>query len=110
MEDANLAKTVEALQKSVAALEERNKDLVLKLQIFAIKATSNWGWDRFLSEPGWWDNIIDTSVADCQGRCIDNLNDHYAACDRNHTKGSPEWLACRDEGLRAATACHAHCA
>ena len=110
MEDADLAKTVEALQKSVAALEERNKDLVLKLQIFGIRATRNWGWDRFLSEPEFWENIVDTGLADCQGRCIKNLNTAYAACNSAHTPGSQEWLDCRKEALDTCVLCQDRCA
>ena len=52
MEDADLAQAVQELQKSVAALEQRNKDLVLKLQLFSTRAVGNdWGWDKFGSEP-----------------------------------------------------------
>jgi len=110
MEDADAVKTVEALQKSVAALEERNNDLVLKLQILSIRATSNWGWDRFLSEPEFWENIVDTGLADCQGRCIRDLTASYKACDANHAPGSPEWNDCRKEALDRAVLCQERCA
>ena len=77
MEEAALVNAIEELQKSVAALEKRNNDLVLKAQIFSIRAGRNWGRDRFLSEPGFWENIYDSGLADCQGRCIKDLNQSY---------------------------------
>ena len=110
MEDADLAKAVEALQESVAALEKRNKDLVLKAQILSIRATTgNWGFDRFLSEPEFWENIYDSGLADCQGRCIRDLTAGYRACDANHEEGSPEWNACRSEALDRAVLCQKRC-
>jgi hypothetical protein len=110
MEDADLVKAVRELQKSVAALEQRNNDLVLKAQIFSIRAAGNWGWDRFLSEPEFWENIYDTGLADCQGRCIRDLNAGYKACDDTHEKFSTEWKNCRAEALSRAIFCQDNCA
>jgi hypothetical protein len=109
MEDVDLTQAVHELQRSVAALEQRNKDLVLKLQLFSTRAESNWGWDRFASEPEFWENIFDSGLADCQGRCITNLQESYAACDRNHQKYSPEWHACNDEARARSVACQRAC-
>jgi hypothetical protein len=88
MSDADLARDVEALQASVAELEKRNKDLVLKLQIVSTRLAPTWGWDKFLSEPEFWENISETGLADCQGRCINGLQAHYKACDTNHDRYS----------------------
>lgn len=96
--------------RSPSALEKRNKDLVLKAQILSIRATTgNWGFDRFLSEPEFWENIYDSGLADCQGRCIRDLTAGYRACDANHEEGSPEWNACRSEALDRAVLCQKRC-
>ena len=96
--------------RSPSALEKRNKDLVLKAQILSIRATTgNWGFDRFLSEPEFWENIYDSGLADCQGRCIRDLTAGYKACDANHEEGSAEWNTCRKEALDRAVLCQKRC-
>jgi hypothetical protein len=110
MEDADLVNAVQDLQKSVAALEQRNRDLVLKAQIFSMRAARTWGWDKFLSEPEFWENIYDSGLADCQGRCISNLQEEYKACDTAHEKYSTEWENCRAEALGRAVLCQERCA
>lgn len=109
MSEADLVAEVEALQKSVAELERRNNDLVLKLQIVSTRLAPTWGWDKFLSEPEFWENISDTGLADCQGRCIRALQTHYQACDLNHEKYSSGWLQCRSEALSNAHLCQERC-
>lgn len=109
MDDEDLLTTVQELQRSVAALEQRYKDLVLKAQIFSIRATRSWGWDRFLSEPEFWENIYDSGLADCQGRCIKNLTAAYRACDDTYEKYSTEWENCRREALDEAALCQERC-
>ena len=109
MEEVDLAQAVRELQRSVAALEQRNKDLVLKLQLFSTRPVGNWGWDRFASEPEFWENIFDSGLADCQGRCITTLQRDYAQCDLNHSKYSPEWNACMDEARDRSVACQRAC-
>ena len=100
---------VRDLQQSVAALEQRHNDLVLKAQIFSIRATRTWGWDKFLSEPEFRENTYDSGMADCAGRCIRNLNDEYRACDLAHDNGSTEWANCRSEALGRAVLCQERC-
>lgn len=109
MEDSDLGKAVEDLQKSVAALEQRNKDLVLKAQIFSMRAVGSWGWDSFLSEPEFWENTVDSGMADCAGRCISNLARANKACDTQHANDPLAWEACRKEAVAASVACHANC-
>ena len=109
MDDADLVKAVQELQKSVAALEQRNNDLVLKAQIFSLRAVRSWGWDSFLSEPEFWENIYDSGLADCQGRCIKNLQEEYKACDTAHERYSTEWENCRAEALGRAVLCQERC-
>ena len=110
MDDADLGQTVRELQESVADLERRHNDLVLKAQILSLKAAGGgWGWDRFLSEPEFWENTYDSGMADCASRCVSNLQQANAACDANHTMGSTEWTDCRSVALAEATQCHARC-
>ena len=108
-EDADLVNAVRELQTSVAALEQRNKDLLLKLQVFSTRAATSWGWDKFLSEPEFWENTYDSGMADCQGRCISTLNAEYRACDTAHEKYSAEWQNCRVEALGRAVLCQERC-
>ena len=109
MENDGLDKVVQELRDSVAAFEQRHNDLVLKAQIFSIRATRTWGWDRFLSEPEFWENTYDSGMADCAGRCIRNLTEEYKACDAAHDKNSTEWQNCRAEALGRAVLCQERC-
>ena len=110
MDDTDTRQAIRELQQSVAALQRRQDDLALKAQVFAIKAAGGtWGWDRFLSEPEFWENVYDSGMADCASRCIRNLQRAYASCDTNHTKGSPEWAHCRSVALADAALCQDRC-
>ena len=109
MKDGDLEQVVRQVQGSVAVLEERNRDLVLLAQLFSLRASRTWGWDRFLSEPEFWENIYDSGLADCQGRCIRDVNEANAACYSSHAEGSTEWQNCRRKALDAAVLCHEPC-
>lgn len=110
MEADDRDKVVRELQETVARLERRHDDLVLKAQIFSLRATRTWGWDRFLSEPEFWENTYDSGMADCAGRCIRTLNDEYRACDAKYDENSTEWQNCRAEALGRAVLCQERCA
>lgn len=110
MDDADLDQTVRELQQSVADLERRHNDLVLKAQVLSIRAAGGtWGWDRFLSEPEFWENVYDSGMADCASRCIRDLQAAKAACDAEHTEGSSEWNHCRSVALADAVLCQNRC-
>jgi hypothetical protein len=109
MEKNDLVKTVEGLQERVAELEKRNSDLTLKAQMLSTHLLGRSGLDRFFAEREFWENTYDSSVADCQSRCIRNLNTAYAACDENHAKYSVQWLACRATALDEAALCQQRC-
>jgi hypothetical protein len=104
-----LAKTVEGLQERVAELEKRNSDLTLKAYMLSTHLLGRSGLDRFFAEPEFWQRVYDSGLADCQSRCIRNLQTSYAACDKNHAKDSPEWRACRATALDEATLCQQRC-
>lgn len=110
MDDADLGQTVRELQHSLATLEQRHNDLVLKAQVLSIKAAGGtWGWDRFLSEPEFWENVYDSGMADCARRCIDELRERNAACDATYAAGSSEWHHCRSVALADAALCQDRC-
>jgi hypothetical protein len=79
MNDRGLAKTVEELQEAVAALERRHDDLALKTQMMSSRLLGSWGWDRFLSTPEFWENVMDVGLSECAKACIEENQRRRAA-------------------------------
>lgn len=108
MQEADLVKTVEELQKTVAALEARTNDLAFKAQITS-KLFGRVGLDRFFGEPEFWENITDVGQSECSGRCIETLQAENAAITANTTYSEEECKAKYAEAASRAAQCHKDC-
>lgn len=89
MNDRDLAKTVEELQEALSALERRHDDLALKTQMMSTRLLGSWGWNRFLSEPEFWENIMDVGLSECSKRCSKTFRETKDAIAAN-TSYTPE--------------------
>jgi hypothetical protein len=108
MQGSDLAAAVEALRESVAELEERHNDLVLKTEIMSSQLIGTSGLDRFFGEPEFWEKVYNSGRADCAGRCIKQAAEHRKACAE--IEDPDERLACYEEAARNAAACQQQCA
>jgi len=108
MQEADLVKTVEELQKTVAALEARTNDLTFKAQITS-KLFGRVGLDRFFGEPEFWENITDVGQFECSERCIESLQTENAAIAANTTYTDEERQAKYVDAAKRASECHQQC-
>jgi hypothetical protein len=107
MNDRGLAKTVEQLQEAVAALERRHDDLALKTQMMSSRLLGSWGWDRFLSTPEFWENVMDVGLSECSKGCIKTLQDRRAEIANLPCE---ERAAAYAQASADAQECHRRCA
>ena len=101
MQDTELAKTVEELQKKVATLEFQAQ---MTNRLFG-----RVGLDRFFSEPEFWENVVDVGQSECSQRCIRALQDENAAIAANASYTDAERQAKYKEASDRAAKCHHDC-
>jgi hypothetical protein len=101
VQDTDLAKTVEELQKKVETLELRAQ---MTSRLFG-----RVGLDRFFGEPEFWENIVDVGQAECSQRCTQALQSETAAITANTNYTAAERTAKYKEATDRAAECHKRC-
>ncbi len=101
MQETDLVKQVEELQKTVAALE-------FKAQITS-RLFRRVGLDRFFGEREFWENIIDVGQSECSERCSQTFAATNAAIAANQNYSDAERAAAYKEAADTVTLCHQRC-
>ena len=101
MQEADLAKTVEELQKTVATLEFRAQ---ITNGLFR-----RVGLDRFFGEPEFWENIRDVGQSECSRRCTETFLATKAAIAANPDYSDAERLIEYGKAEDTVAACHRSC-
>lgn len=98
-------KRVAALEKEVAMLKERDRDVRAK-----IRASHGWGnspVEDFLSSPEFWECTYDSGWSDCANRCSAQTSSGYQACLQKPE--GPERVACVNDNSARGAACLKAC-
>ena len=101
MQETDLVKAVEELQKTVAALE-------FKAQMTS-RLFGRVGLDRFFGEREFWENIVDVGQSECSERCIESLQAERAGIASNTSYSDEERQAKYIEAANRAAECHKRC-
>ncbi len=99
-------KRVADLEKQVATLQERNRDLRAKARAAHVFGRSSLG--DFFASAEFWQCTYDSSWSDCSSRCSKQTSDGQAACIKNHPEG-PGRVSCINENTERGAACLKNC-
>lgn len=98
-------KRLAALEKEVALLKERDRDVRAK-----IRASHGWGnspVEDFLANPDFWECTYDTGWSDCANRCSTQTSQGFRACLQRPE--GPERQRCVQENSDRGAACLRAC-
>lgn len=94
-----------ALEKEVALLKERDRDVRAKIRV-----SHGWGnspVEDFLANPDFWECTYDTGWSDCANRCSTQTSQGYLACLQRPE--GPERQRCVKENSDRGAACLQAC-
>lgn len=97
---------VAALEKQVAALQERDRDVRAKLRAFHSFGRSPLG--DFFASSEFWQCTYDSAWSDCANRCSKNTADGYKACIADHPEGQDR-VDCINKNSEAGSNCLKNC-
>lgn len=99
------SKRLAALEKEVALLKERDRDVRAKIRV-----SHGWGnspVQDFLANPDFWECTYDTGWSDCATRCSTQTSRGYQACLQRPE--GPERQRCVEENSNRGAACLRAC-
>lgn len=94
-----------ALEKEVARLKERDRDVRAKIRV-----AHGWGntpWDDFLANPDFWECTYDSGWSDCATRCSRQTSQGYQACLLKPE--GPDRVRCVEQNSARGAACLKAC-